>query len=224
MKLDEKIKFIDFHSHHGSGDHETVVIRNLLALEKVPVISSPGTYYSIGIHPWYLTRSNSGELMDALRETINHELVIALGEAGFDAIKGPVLSVQYDAFIRQARLAEELKMPVVIHSVRFWDVLRKSKEKVNPSVKWIIHGFRGKAKLASELVSEGFMLSLGIKGIINDVIEAAGCDNLFLETDDADHSIRDVYDCLIRNSGITMDQAIAHIRDNFNRCFSNIKR
>jgi TatD DNase family protein len=221
MKLEEEIKFIDFHSHHGLGDSETVVIRNLLALESIPVLLQPGTYYSIGIHPWYLTRGNSDELSVALRNTLGHQLVIALGEAGFDALRGPALSVQYDAFIFQARLAEELDKPMIIHSVRLWDVLRKTKEKINPRVKWVVHGFRGKAKLASDLVSDGFMLSLGLGGILPEVIEAAGLNNILLETDDSDNSIKNVYDNLAQQSGIGIDQVITQIRDNFNRCFSS---
>ncbi len=108
-------------------------------------------------------------------------------------MKGPSKNIQYDAFIYQAQLAEEFKKPVVIHAVRSWDLLRKAKKEVNPSVKWIIHGFRGKAQLASDLVSENFMISLGVEGISPEVVEAAGMQNILLETDDSGRSISSVY-------------------------------
>jgi TatD DNase family protein len=219
MKLDENIKFIDFHSHKSEGDRQTLVVRNLLAGEEVPEALSPGTYYSAGIHPWYLTEENSDELKSALKPVLEHPLVIAVGEAGFDPLRGPSPDIQYDAFIYQARLAEKLNKPVVIHAVRLWDVLRKAKKEVCPSVKWIIHGFRGKAKLASELVSEGFMISLGAGGMAPEVIEAAGMQNILLETDNSDKSIRDVYSNFARVSGIEHDKIIVALRDNFNKIF-----
>ena len=166
MKLDEDIKFIDFHSHRAEGEDATLTLKNLFAGEEVPVSVPPGIYFSAGIHPWHLTGENAIELKAALKNTLGHPRVIAVGEAGFDPMKGPSKNIQYDVFIYQAKIAEEFNKPVVIHAVRAWDVLRKAKKEVNPSVKWIIHGFRGKAQLASDLVSEGFMISLGVEGIV----------------------------------------------------------
>jgi TatD DNase family protein len=215
MKPDENIKFIDFHSHHGEGGGDTMVIRNLLAGEKVPESLSPGIFYSTGIHPWYLTKENCDELKSALIPALEHDRVIMVGEAGFDSVRGPSTEIQYDAFIYQAQLAEQLDKPVVIHTVRLWDVLRKAKKEINPSVKWIIHGFRGNSKLASELVSEGFMVSLGIKGALPEIIEAAGIDNILLETDDSGSSIKDVYSTFTQVSGIDENEVIAILKSNF---------
>jgi TatD DNase family protein len=220
MKLDEDIKFIDFHTHHGEGDGVTLVIKNLLAGEKVPESLSPGTFYSAGIHPWYLTKDNCDELKSTLKPVLECHRVITVGEAGFDSIRGPSTEVQYDAFIYQARLAGQLNKPVVIHTVRLWDVLRKAKKEINPSVKWIIHGFRGNAKLASELISEGFMISLGIKGMLSEVIEAAGINNILLETDDSGRSIRDVYGNFAQVSGIDQNEVIAILKNNFLKLFA----
>jgi TatD DNase family protein len=215
MKPDENIKFIDFHTHHGEGGGDTMVIRNLLAGEKVPESLSQGTFYSAGIHPWYLTKENCDELKSALIPALENNRVLMVGEAGFDSVRGPSKEIQYDAFIYQAQIAEKLHKPIVIHTVRLWDVLRKAKKAINPSVKWIIHGFRGNAKLASELTSEGFMVSLGIKGTLPEVIEAAGIDNILLETDDSGRSIKDVYINFTRVSGIDEKEVIAILKSNF---------
>ncbi len=220
MKLDEDIEFIDFHSHAGEGDSRTLVIRNLLAGEAVPESFSRGTYFSVGIHPWYLTQENSDELKSKLKPALEHPRVIVVGEAGFDSLQGPSADIQYDAFIYQAQIADKLGKPLLIHTVRLWDVLRKAKKEINPSVKWIIHGFRGKAKLVSDLVSEGFMISLGPGGIVPEVIEAAGIKNIMLETDDSGNSICDVYSTFTRISGIGNDEIINSLRNNFNTIFS----
>ena len=158
----------------------------------------------------------------ALKKTLVHSRVIAVGEAGFDRLKGPSENIQYDVFICQAQLAEEFNKPVVIHAVRSWEILRRAKKEVNPSVKWIIHGFRGKAQLASDLVSEDFMISLGVEGMSPEIVEAAGLRNILLETDDLGRSISSVYSRFTSITGIGQSELIDRLRDNFNSCF-NIK-
>ena len=219
MKLDEEIKFIDFHSHRAEGEKHTLTVKNLFAGEEVPASVSPGIYFSAGIHPWHLTGENAPELMAAVKNTVGHPRVIAVGEAGFDSMRGPSKSIQYDAFICQARLAEEFNKPVVIHAVRSWDILRRAKKEVNPSVKWVIHGFRGKAQLASDLVSENFMISLGIKGLLPEVVEASGLRNILLETDDSGRTISSVYSHLAAISGIRHDELTDMLKENFISCF-----
>jgi len=218
MRLDEDITFIDFHSHRAEGEDHALIIKNLFAGEMVPAIV-PGVFYSAGIHPWHLTEENSSELKEELAATLRHPRVLAVGEAGFDSMRGPSKNVQYSAFIYQAQLAEECKKPLVIHAVRSWDLLRKARKDVNPSMKWIIHGFRGKAKLASDLVSENFMISLGFDGISPEVVEAAGMKNILLETDDSGRSISSVYSHLAVITGTGQDALIERLKDNFNSCF-----
>lgn len=220
MKLDEDIKFIDFHSHRAEGEGHTLTIKNLFAGEEVPVSVPSGIYFSAGIHPWHLAEENAAELLTALKNILVHPSVIAVGEAGFDRLRGPSENIQHDVFICQARLAEEFHKPVVIHAVRSWEILRKAKKEVNPSVKWIIHGFRGKAQLASDLVSEGFMISLGIEGLSQEVVEAAGLQNILLETDDSGRSISSVYSRFISLTGIGHSELTDRLRDNFNSCFN----
>jgi TatD DNase family protein len=218
MKLDENIKYIDFHSHRAEGEEHALIIKNLFAGEIVPAIV-PGVFYSAGIHPWHLTEENASELKAALAHTLRHPRVLAAGEAGFDSIRGPSGNTQYAAFIYQAQLAEKFNKPVVIHAVRSWDLVRKAKKEVNPSVRWVIHGFRGKAQLASDIVSENFMISLGFEGMSPEVVEAAGMGNILLETDDSGRSISSVYRHFAGIIGIRQSELTDRLRDNFNMCF-----
>jgi TatD DNase family protein len=219
MKVDEDIKFIDFHSHRAEGEKHTITVKNLFAGEEVPASVIPGIYFSSGIHPWHLTGENAPELMAAVKNTIENSRVIAVGEVGFDSMRGPSINIQYDVFIYQALLAEEYNKPVVIHAVRSWDILRRAKKEVNPSVKWVIHGFRGKAQLASDLVSEKFMISLGVEGMSREVVEAAGLQNILLETDDSGRSISSVYSHLASISGTGLNELTDRLKENFSSCF-----
>lgn len=48
----------------------------------------------------------------------------------------------------------------MIHCVRRYGRIMELKRELNPSVRWIIHGFCGKPELARQLIAAGFGLSL----------------------------------------------------------------
>lgn len=221
MDISREIKYINFHTHHGGGSDNTVAVVNLLAGDSVPDIFQPNTLFSAGIHPWYLTGDNAEELKTTLILTLAHPHVIMIGEAGFDLIRGPEEKLQYDTFCYQASLAEEMSIPVIIHCVKGWDLLLKAKKALRPSVKWIIHGFRGKAPLARALAAEGFCFSLGLNGISEEVISAAGIDKIMPETDASGEEISEVYGKFVLVTGRSEDELSAIFRRNFNGLFSH---
>ena len=61
----------------------------------------------------------------------------------------------------QAQLAEAHQKPVVIHCLKSWDELITLRGIAQPKVPWILHGFRGKPKLAEQMLKHGFYLSFG---------------------------------------------------------------
>jgi len=63
------------------------------------------------------------------------------------------------------------------------------------------------------------MISLGVEGMSPEVIEAAGMQNILLETDDSGRSISSVYSHFAGITGIGPDELIERLRDNFNSCF-----
>lgn len=219
MNLGDDIKFIDFHTHHSEGSPDTVAVRNLMSGEDVPHDFPPNTTFSAGIHPWYLTAELLDEMKTGLILTLAHPHVIAIGEAGFDQLRGPSHAVQRSAFFFQAELAEELRKPIIIHCVKAWDSLLKARKELNPEMNWVIHGFRGNPKLALSLVEAGFWFSLGIKGLTEEVMNVIPAGKLLLETDDSKENIRDVYKGY---SAITRkgDREVTEkIRNNFNSLF-----
>jgi len=219
MDISREIKYINFHTHHGGGSDNTVAVVNLMAGDSVPDIFQPNTLFSAGIHPWYLTADNAGDLKANLLLSLAHPHVIMIGEAGFDLIRGPEKKLQYDTFCYQASLAEEMRRPVIIHCVKGWDLLLKAKEELRPSVKWIIHGFRGKGSLARTLAAEGFYFSLGLNGISDEIIDAAGIDRIMPETDASGEGISKVYSKFSGVTGRSEDELSAIFRCNFNSLF-----
>jgi len=219
MNLGDDIKFIDFHTHHAVGSPDTVALRNLLAGEDVPHDFPPNTAFSAGIHPWYITAELLDEMKTGLILTLAHPHVIAIGEAGFDQLRGPSHSVQRSAFFFQAELAEELRKPVIIHCVKGWDSLLKARRELNPEMKWVIHGFRGPQRLASSLADAGMWFSLGIRGLTEEVLSVIPAERLLLETDDSKEDISEVYRSYSAMTNKEDREVSDRIRNNFNNLF-----
>lgn len=76
-----------------------------------------GVYFCAGFHPSELDKYKDGDL-ERLFELCKHDKCVAVGEIGLDYHfdDNPAREFQKELFIKQLRLADELALPVVIHS------------------------------------------------------------------------------------------------------------
>ena len=74
-------------------------------------------YFCAGFHPSELDKYNQGDL-ERLAELCKHEKCVAVGEIGLDYHfeDNPSPKVQRELFIKQLLLADEMGLPVVLHS------------------------------------------------------------------------------------------------------------
>ena len=142
----------DIHTHHERPD--------AIVNAEVGDTLQPGITYSLGVHPWN-AETWSDDTARRLAAQAADPRVLAIGEAGLDKLRGPSMEVQTHAFEAQARIADELGKPLIIHCVRAFNELMAIKRAMRPRVPWIVHGFRGKPQLARQLLDAGFHLSLG---------------------------------------------------------------
>ena len=174
----------DCHTHtpaHGaiaSGSPEQV--RRWLA------DGAPGAF-SVGIHPW-ATAALSPEALAAQLSEIEMLArcgrVVAIGEAGFDRLRGGSPAVQREAFMAQAKIA--VGKPLVLHVVKGIDDVLVARRELRSGVPWIWHGFRGNALQAAQIMRSypGIYLSFGEK--FNEASPAAVLpDRLLVETDES---------------------------------------
>ena len=176
--------FKDIHSHRITADDITVA--NLSYFDTIP---SEG-FYSIGIHPWMTDKDNNtlALLFDKIKANAGLENVVAIGECGIDLLRGASIDKQKDLFIKHIELSESVNKPLILHAVKSFDILLLLKKKYLPSQEWIIHGFRGKPQLASQLLDNGFSLSFGEK--FNPQSVCVVPDNrIFFETDESNLDI-----------------------------------
>jgi TatD DNase family protein len=171
---------IDTHCHLDAAefdaDREAVAARALAAGVGVIVVPSveranfgavasvcrefPQCRPAYGIHPMYVDKAREADL-DALRQTLQREPAVAVGEIGLDRFIDPRdEKSQSWWYAEQLRLAREFKLPVLLHVRRAVDpILKELRRIVVPG--GIAHAFNGSRQQADEFIKLGFKLGFG---------------------------------------------------------------
>ena len=182
--------YLDVHTHRLATDPQVVSIVSTF-IQSIKEELQPTPYRSFGIHPCRIEEDGEAQ-WELLRQYVELPSCVAIGEAGLDRLAPCPMQRQRSLFERQAGLAEELGKPLIIHCVRAWEELIACWKAIRPKQPWVIHGFRGKATLADQLLRLGFYLSLGYY-FQPETARVAWPGRLFLETDEANVSIQVVY-------------------------------
>ena len=209
--------FYDLHSHKPSQQAEDVTIisvdlREQYILSEDMAKSGHVGYYSAGVHPWYIDKNR----LPVLRKLAALPSVVAIGETGLDKNRGDYL-LQLDFFEEHILLSEKVTKPLIIHCVKAWDDLLRIQKALKPTQPWIIHGFRGNENLATQMLNTGMYLSFGIHHNIASLKAAWDKKRLFIETDDTDINIRDVYALIANNLNITINELLDEAKDLFKK-------
>lgn len=121
-------------------------------------------YSAVGIHPEYADKFDDS-VKNELKNLADNVKVRAIGEIGLDYHykENPAREIQIDVFDKQMALAEELRLPVVIHDREAHeDTLNIIKK--YPDVIGVIHCFSGSAEFAKECMKLGYYI--GFTGVI----------------------------------------------------------
>jgi TatD DNase family protein len=225
MNFPEPGDYIDIHNHGAEPISGVFTVETLMAHERREPENIKGLTFSFGIHPWHLDEKNHDELITRVIKNAGNPDIAAIGEAGFDKLKGPSPELQTKTFEEQVLIAEEMKKPVVIHCVRAWDDLLREYKKLKPKMPWLVHGFRGNPDLAQQLVSKGMYLSFWFDFVMRTeavpLLKSIPEERIFLETDGADVDIRDIYNKVSADLDISAEELKGIIFLNFNQFFNN---
>ena len=183
-------------------------------------LQNSDNWLSAGIHPWYIHENFSNIQLKKLEAIATEPNIKFIGECGLDRLKGAPLPLQEEIFIKQIRIAEEVKKPVIIHCVRCYNELISIKKIVRPRVPFIVHGFNTKIEISRQLLDKGFYLSLGGALLQEEsnalkVLQEIPLERLFLETDDKDISIVDIYQKAAEVRGLSVEVLEKILFDNY---------
>ena len=202
--------YIDFHTHH------VPVEQNVVA-----VVDGRDTW---GIHPWTsLPRplQKKGELRhSAVPPSFGGEGggILAIGECGLDALRGPSMDIQEQVFLQQIALSEELKKPLIIHCVKALDRLLQRHKEQKPAMPWMFHGFRGKPQQLRSLLDAGFYVSFGCS-YNEESLCLCPLGRMMLETDDRVGSIVELYNNVAEKRGLEVAELCKRMAENYQTFF-----
>jgi len=119
-----------------------------------------GLYPAYGLHPVFLAEHEPAHLV-ALVDYLTREQPIAVGEFGLDYYLTELDRVkQQQFFIEQLAIAQQFKLPVILHARRAVEEVINQLRKF-PSVRGVIHSFSGSVQQAKKLLDLGFYMGFG---------------------------------------------------------------
>jgi len=198
--------FIDTHCHISSeyyDDIDKIIFDNISSSVKKMIVSGcdeesineslvlidkyDSLFATIGYHPSEVKKIDKIDFEKLKNTILSNKKIVGIGEIGLDYYYGKEdKEKQIELFEKQLMLAEELNMPVVIHSrdavSDTINILKKYK------TTGVIHCFSGSLEAANIYIKMGY--KLGIGGVVTfknsklyEVIENIDIDNIVLETD-----------------------------------------
>lgn len=214
------MKLIDIHTHQAN-DALSIQILNVFAQDLPEAeLNSP---FSAGLHPWDIDLVNPEECIQAIERFAEKKNMFAIGECGLDRIITTDFALQEQYFRQQIEIAEKLCKPLIIHCIRAYSDLMKFKKARKSDIPWIVHGYTGNIDITQSLIRHNFYFSVGERLLKDsrkhDVLRTIPPDRLFLETDDGDTSIAEIYSMAAQTLRTDQDTLTQIITENFERIF-----
>jgi TatD DNase family protein len=145
----------------------------------------------VGLHPCYVNNDFKSQLA-SIKKALDSNLskVVAVGEIGLDYYWDVIFKKeQQDAFREQAIWANELNLPISIHSRNSTaELIEILHELQLPKLKGVFHCFSGNINQADDIMNMGFYLGIG--GVVTfknsgleKIVEEVPLEFIILETD-----------------------------------------
>ncbi|MDO6691830.1 TatD family hydrolase [Aliiglaciecola sp. 3_MG-2023] len=197
--------------------------------------------YGLGIHPYFIKQSEQAHLDNLITLLEQHSSVRAVGEIGLDFFDTDQQSEikQQDFFSQQLDIANQYKLPVIIHHRRSHNAIIQSLKHQNFQQAGVIHAFSGSYQQAKTYLDLGFKLGFG--GVITyprarktrDVLKRIPLNAVVLETDAPDMPIcgkqgrrnspeflPEIAQQIAQIKGVSLDEVINHTTANSCELFS----
>lgn len=206
---------IDIHTHSRSRRNiEIVSVR----LGSAPLDAERPV--SAGIHPWDadMPSDKAACYMDILKNVS----LDAIGETGLDYSVGADRAKQAALFESQLAIAAKRALPVIIHSVRAQRESMKILDRY-PLRGVIFHGFTGSEEQMREIAKRGYFISFGFRTMQSPktarALRSVPVNRLFLETDDSDRPIEEMYAFAAELRGAAAQSLQTDIFNNYQTLF-----
>jgi len=149
----------------------------------------PFIYGAIGIHP-HNAKDYNDRMEGTIREAAKHPKIVGYGEVGLDLFKNySPKDIQKNAFARQLALAQDIGLPIIVHSRQAREETLEILRSEYRSGGGVIHCYSYDLETAKKFLDMGFFIS--IPGTITyktasglkDVVRYVPLNRLMAETD-----------------------------------------
>ncbi len=212
------MNYIDIHTHSKTWLTGVTKVVNLFPWDNVGIDEGDDRIITAGIHPWFIDEVDIEVALQQIETWIRLGVVKGVGETGLDRIKGPKESVQESVFEEHIRMSEKYHCPLTVHCVRRYNETVGIRKRMNAKQPWILHGFNSSLQMMEQMVNVGIHISLGLQLLKNndklkEVCRLIPPEYLFLETDDSNIAIEEIYQKVAGIRSITVDE-LKEITDN----------
>ncbi|MBS1652696.1 MAG: TatD family hydrolase [Bacteroidetes bacterium] len=192
LNFNSKKLFINIHTHQQIHDAKIEIVNAYLNS------SNDFNLCSYGIHPWYINEKTISDDLQKLELITTEKRCIAIGECGLDKLSSVDFKLQEKIFIEHINIANKVKKPIIVHCVKSFNELLNHLRLTENKMPVIIHGFNNNQNIAELISNYGFYFSfgkalLGYESNASKVIKTISGKRFFLESDDADISIKYIY-------------------------------
>jgi len=211
--------YINIHSHRPAAGEATTIESLYRDFDRM----EEGRNYSIGLHPWHL--QDHKVQLDLVAAHADAEGVKAIGECGLDKVTTTPMDLQVQVFTAHIKLANKLRKPLIVHCVQAHNEVMELLKQHKTEVPVVFHGYNKRHTVAEQLIDRGYYLSFGA-AILNrespaaQVLSVMPAHRLFLETDDADANIMDIYKAAASLRNTDVDSLILQVSNNYNTVFN----
>lgn len=172
----------DSHAHLNDErfDEDREELINSLKAKGVDLVLNPGAcietskssvelankydfiYAAVGVHPHDVGEMTEDDIETLRKLALENEKVKAIGEIGLDYYyDNSPREIQKKWFKRQIELANELKLPIIIHDRdAHGDTFEIIKNTKSPEIGCVLHCYSGNLELAKEYVKMGCYISI----------------------------------------------------------------
>lgn len=203
------MEFFDTHSHYQDEafDNDREIELKRAYSEGITKIVVPGwniensktaielsnkydfIYSAIGIHPSDV--GNEGEDITKLYDMANNEKVVAIGEIGLDYhYENISIELQKKYFIEQIKIANELKLPIIIHTRDAIADTLEIVKKYRAEFGGVFHCCPHNIELVKEVLKLGFYVGIGgtltfksAKEKAKELLDVLPIEKIVIETD-----------------------------------------
>lgn len=152
--------------HHGVGQLVVPGTQKAFFTRQIAICAQdPSWHFALGLHPYFSDQHTPQHLLD-LANAINHYQPVAVGEIGLDfaldtTLEGFSVAHQERWFVAQVKLAQQAKLPIIVHSRKANDRLGQLLRQLKFDQGGILHAFSGSVQQAQKFTQLGFKIGIG---------------------------------------------------------------